>query len=188
MILTTPSCAWGLCGETICAWCSAFHSVVVKLKVQFRSALFWIKRIHIAQTVVAIALILVLLAAATPFETLASGHSCQMACCLAKSRQASSDHCSMEEHHREQTSSSQTSPPLPRLSSPALMRPCSPDCCIGMSSFAQGRRHRDQARLIHAARPRPPAPVVLSPPSIYLAHFFSHLCDPSIPRGPPLFI
>lgn len=173
-------------GETICARFYSFRSIVVKFKVQLRSTVFWIKRTHVAHTVVAIVLILVLLAAATPFDTLASGRRCQMACCVARSLQASSDHCSIEERHRTQTSSSQTSPPSASLASPAMLRHCSSECCTGMLSFARGRRQRDQAMLAHATRHRTSTLVVISRQSIYLALFHSRLCEPSIPRGPPL--
>ena len=146
-----------------------------------------IKRAHIAQAVVAMVLMLVLLSAAVPFETLSSSHQCRMACCVAKSSQASSDHCSIESHSSAQTSSSQDSLPTESIASPALMKPCSPECCAGVLSSAQGRRQRDQTTLADLVKPHPPTPVVFSRQSINPARFFSHLSDPSLPRGPPLF-
>ena len=147
-----------------------------------------IKRAHIAQAVVAMVLMLVLLSAAVPFETLSSSHQCRMACCVAKSSQASSDHCSIKDHSSAQTSSSQDSLPTESIASPALMKPCSPECCAGVLSSAQGRRQRNQATLAGVVKPHPPTLVVFSRQSINPVRFFSHLSDPSLPRGPPLFI
>lgn len=168
------------------------------------------ERASIARIVLALMLMLVLLSSVAPFSSLAS-RGCKMACCVGKAQGMASS-CSFtfaserpaqipDEQGEEDAApnhaqhvgahGSSSNEELSQAASPAsqaMTPPCPPECCAGALSSVQGRRQRDHAISANATKPRPSATVVFSFESIDLARFLSHICDQSIPRGPPLFI
>lgn len=88
--------------------------------------------------------------------------------------------------NNQSTNSTSTAPATASLATPAITKPCQPDCGGLVSRSTGSRRQRDEAALAYSNRPHPPSRAKLQANDYRLTQALDACARRGVPRGPPV--